>query len=114
MYFVSIGYDEKTGDAPPEWRNIAIIVPVYIVRTIVMNCNGGLRKSLLNDYVPKANRAKWNSFDSITRFGWSGSAFIGGLICDAYGYGPSFAVTATMQLAACFITSMLLRYVSEK
>jgi len=114
MYFVSIGYDEKAGNTPPIWKNVSIIAPVYIVRTIVMNCNGGLRKSILNDYVPKSNRAKWNSLDSVTRFGWSGSAFIGGAICDAYGYGPSFAVTASMQLAACCVTATLLRYVRDK
>lgn len=38
----------------------------------------GLTKSVLNDYVSKANRAKWNSLESINVFSWSGSAALGG------------------------------------
>ena len=37
MFFVSLGYDEGKGNTPPVWKNVAIIVPVYVVRTIVMN-----------------------------------------------------------------------------
>lgn len=50
------------------------------------------------DYVPKAARAKWNSLESVTSFGWSGSAFVGGYLVQRHGFGATFAATATMQV----------------
>mmetsp|Transcript_6172 Transcript_6172/g.9444 ORF Transcript_6172/g.9444 Transcript_6172/m.9444 type:complete len:109 (+) Transcript_6172:3145-3471(+) len=52
------------------------------------------------DYVPKKTRARWNSVDSITRFGWSGSAVVGGFLVDHYDYSTTFLVTAIMQVVA--------------
>ena len=45
-----------------------------------MKSTRGVGKSILMDYVAKKNRAKWNSIDNITRFGWSGSALLGGFL----------------------------------
>ena len=45
-----------------------------------MNSVLGVNKSVFMDYVPKRPRGKWNSLDSVARFGWSGSALFGGLI----------------------------------
>ena len=35
------------------------VLPLYLVRTWLMNATGSLTKSVLNDYVPKRSRAKW-------------------------------------------------------
>ena len=59
------------------WPRAEIIVPVFIVRTCLMNSSAPLMKSILMDYVSKRNRAKWASLDSVARFGWSGSAVAG-------------------------------------
>ena len=59
-------------------QSAAIVLPLYLLRTWLMNCTAGLTKSVLNDYVAKANRGKWNSLESINLFGWSGSAALGG------------------------------------
>ena len=53
------------------------IIPLYLVRTWVMNCTSGLTKSILNDYVSKKRRAKWNGLESVNIFSWSGSAALG-------------------------------------
>jgi len=76
------------------WTYPWVICPIYILRTSVMNCQRPLTKSVLMDLVPKASRARWNSLDSLTRFGWSGSAFLGGWLVDRGGYGFTFFITA--------------------
>ena len=52
------------------------------------------------NFVKKSDRGRWNSIDSITSMGWSGSAVIGGILADKYGYGFSFLVTAAIQTTA--------------
>jgi len=79
------------------WQTWYLICPIYVVRTAIMNCNYPIRKSMLMNFVPKKTRGRWNSIDSITRFGWSGSALLGGYLADSYGYGFSFLVTAAIQ-----------------
>ena len=39
------------------------------------------------DFVPKETRARWKSLDSISQFGWCGSAAPGGWLADKYSYG---------------------------
>jgi hypothetical protein len=47
-------------------------------------------------------RGGWNAVDSITRFGWSGSAVLGGFLVDRYSYGANFLVTGIfLGVAAC-------------
>merc|ERR1719323_2849063 len=62
------------------WTEAHVIIPIYVLRTILMNSCGALRSSVLMDYVSKKNRAKWNSLDSVRKFGWSGSAVVGGIL----------------------------------
>ncbi len=90
-----------------QWREPALVVPVFLVRTALMNCSFPIRKSILNDFVGR-DRAWWNSLDSVTRFSWSGSAVIGGLISDKHGYGATFLVTAAMQLVGLAAMAALL------
>jgi len=79
------------------WAEWKVIVPIYIFRTVFMNSCSGIRKSVLMDFVRKSNRGKWNAVDSFTRFGWSGSALMGGFVIDKYGYGSTFFITAALQ-----------------
>jgi len=90
------------------WSNWRVIVPVYVFRTIFMNSCSGIRKSVLMDFVPKKSRGKWNAADGITRFSWSGSAMVGGLLIDKYGYGYTFLITAALQLAGYSVLIPLL------
>ena len=47
-----------------------IIVPLYILRTVLTSCGWPLINSVLNDYTPKKHRAKFNSMQSIAGFGY--------------------------------------------
>jgi hypothetical protein len=88
----------------------AYVLPLYLVRTWLMNCCAGLTKSVLNDYVIKKNRAKWNALESLNTFSWSGSALLGGLLIDRFGYQVTFLITAALQAssAACLLPLLLL------
>ena len=66
------------------------------------------QKSILNDYVKKEERGFWNALESITRVGWSGSAMVGGVIVNRFGFGWSFGLTAGMQALAWCIRCALL------
>jgi hypothetical protein len=52
-----------------DWR---IVAPIFVLRTALINCAQPLRKTMLNDFVPKDQRGRWNSLDSFRRMGWSG------------------------------------------
>ena len=54
----------------PSARRVQCARPLWARR----NCTQGLSKSVLNDYVSKRNRAKWNSLESINNFSWSGAS----------------------------------------
>ena len=57
----------------------------------------GLTKSILNDYVSKRHRAKWNALESVNLASWSGSALLGGWLSDRIHYQYTFLVTAGLQ-----------------
>ena len=80
---------------------------IYVLSTL-QHCVRPLKKSLLMDYVPKKRRGIWNAVDSVTRFGWSGSAILGGWIISNYGYGTSFLYTGILQFfAALFLFCLI-------
>lgn len=105
-FAISILYWMSMNEAA--WSDPRIIVTVYLTRTCIINSCYPLQKSILMDYVPKNARAKWNSLESITSFGWSGSAFMGGYLIQHFGFGPTFATTATVQLLAVSLLILLL------
>ena len=85
-----------------------LIVALYVFRICMVNCGTGLTKSILNDYVTKKERARWNSAEAINVFGWSGSASLGGYIIERHGYEAMFLVTAAIQLvAASFLLTIV-------
>ena len=43
------------------------------------------------------SRGKWSAVDSIVAFGWSGSAFLGGILVDRAGFDWCFLITAMAQ-----------------
>ena len=96
------------------------MVPLYLVRTSLMNSAYPLTESILMDNVPRDRRARWKSLESVLQFGWCGSALVGGWIADNYksnghdGYAQTFAVTAIMQFTGCLIYCLLLPLVPKE
>ena len=93
-------------DQPPLWK-VMIIVIIYLIRTALMNCTYPLNSSILMDFTPKAQRARWQSLGSIVRFGWCGSAALGGVLADQYGYSSTFLITACIQAVGTLIQFLL-------
>lgn len=75
----------------------AAVVAAYLVRTWVMNSTGGVTKSIIHDIVPPSQRARYAAVDSVNQATWAGSAAVGGVIIDRYGYVHNFYATACMQ-----------------
>jgi MFS family permease len=93
-------------DQPPLWK-VMIIVIIYLIRTALMNCTYPLNSSILMDFTPKAQRARWQSLGSIVRFGRCGSAALGGVLADQYGYSSTFLITACIQTVGTLIQFLL-------
>eukprot|EP01062_Namystynia_karyoxenos_P042027 TRINITY_DN306_c0_g1_i1.p1 TRINITY_DN306_c0_g1~~TRINITY_DN306_c0_g1_i1.p1 ORF type:complete len:584 (+),score=213.85 TRINITY_DN306_c0_g1_i1:72-1823(+) len=107
---------ESSGDGSCHWpthRFWYLILPIYLIST-APHMTFPLTQSILMDYVPKHKRGRWNSLASVTRFGWSGSAMVGGFIVNKWGYGPSFLITAIMQVISAGILALLLPLMTEE
>ncbi|KAH9259148.1 hypothetical protein BASA81_002768 [Batrachochytrium salamandrivorans] len=96
------------------WSDWRIIVPIYVARTVLMNATAPLHKSILMDHCPKSTRGRWNAADSIVTFGWSGSAFLGGILADAHGFGFSFLITAALQFVGFLLLFALVPLVRDE
>ena len=53
------------------------------------------------------SRGKWSAVDSIAMFGWSGSAFLGGIMVDHVGFDWCFLITAIAQCSGWAVSSHL-------
>jgi len=96
------------------YKHWIVIVPIYIFRTGLMNCTYPLDESILMDNVPKNTRSRWKSLESISVFGWCGSALFGGWLADDFSYSFSFLITAIMQLAGAFLYIPLIPLVENE
>ena len=45
------------GLCPQIWTKLGVIIPVYVVRTAIINSAYPLQKSILMDYVPKVSNS---------------------------------------------------------
>ncbi|EKF30365.1 hypothetical protein MOQ_005826 [Trypanosoma cruzi marinkellei] len=73
---------------------LSILVPMFVLRSALMNCTTGVTRSVIMDCVPKSSRAKWSALESFAAFSWAGSAVIGGYTADAKGYQFTFLITS--------------------
>lgn len=77
-----------------ECKRPVLMCVLFVFRTAIMNSSSGMKRSILMDAVPKSQRVRWNSLESVTRMTWSGSAVLGGFLVDRYGYRYCFLITA--------------------
>ncbi|KAF4674104.1 hypothetical protein FOL46_005808 [Perkinsus olseni] len=74
-------------------RPIGILLVLYVIRMAFMNCSRPVFRAMLMDHTPRKDRGKVNAVDMVRMFSWSGSAAIGGLLVDHWGYRFNFIVT---------------------
>ncbi|KAE8883203.1 hypothetical protein PF005_g9512 [Phytophthora fragariae] len=81
---------------------------LFVFHGAFMQCTEPLRRSLLMDFVPKSHRARWNSLEGLTVASWAGSAVLGGIIVDAYGYRICFIAAALVYICGLALETMLI------
>lgn len=108
--YIIIFFDEYLQKRP------FLLIPIYVLRTGLMNSTYPLQESILMDFVPKGERARWKSLESVSQFGWCGSAVLGGLLSDRFDYTFTFLITAILQSLGVLGYSLLIPLVprSEK
>ena len=94
-----------------DYFNRYTIIPIYLIRTGIMNSTYALNESILMDYVPKETRARWKSLESVASFGWCGSAVLGGVLSDAQSYSSTFLYTAGLQFLGTVVITLLVSIV---
>lgn len=50
------------GMFPQIWTKLGVIIPVYVIRTAIINSAYPLQKSILMDYVPKVRLSQYECF----------------------------------------------------
>jgi MFS family permease len=82
------------------YPRLGILIPLFIARGSLMNAAQPLSRSILMDVVPKKNRGKWNSLETLAwGFFWNFSAAIGGYLVgdeSPYNFRLNFLVTASV------------------
>ncbi|KAL4125562.1 hypothetical protein PRIC2_009144 [Phytophthora ramorum] len=81
---------------------------LFLAHGALMQCTEPLRRSLLMDFVPKTHRARWNSLEGLTVASWAGSAVLGGMIVEAYGYRLCFVAAALVYTCGLALETMLI------
>jgi len=74
-----------------------VMIPLFMLRCSMMWSTGPLKASVVADYTPKSERARWKALATISAVGWSSSAALGGLLIDRFGFGVTFMVTSFLQ-----------------
>ena len=85
----------------------ASIVALYCVRCCTLYSARPLTRAILMAIVHKHERGRWQSMESLTSFGWSGSAALGGVLIDTRGYGAALGATALLQLLSLALLAPL-------
>ncbi|CAE7291886.1 APA1 [Symbiodinium sp. CCMP2456] len=92
-----------TADLSPE-----LLSAFFLLRRGLGNCFKPLLDSIIADFTPSAHRGKWNALLSMSRVGWSGTAFLGGYLADLCGYRYVIFVSSLMfSAAACLFLGPL-------
>ena len=66
------------------------------------------------DNVKKSERSRWKALESVSVFGWCGSALFGGFLADKFSYDFSFLITAVLQAFGCLTYSALVPLVQDE
>ena len=100
-----------------EWTKrlvVVFIVALFLMRSALANVPTPIATSISMDFVPSDQRARWSSLGSIAAAAWSGSAAVGGVLADRYGYAFVFMLTAAFHVAGTLTQAILLPIVPKR
>ena len=93
---------------------IATVVALHLLRSALANGTTPISTSISMDFVPSETRARWSSLGSVVQACWSGSAALGGVLADRYGYAVVFMITAAFHVAGTLVQATLLPMVPRR
>lgn len=94
---------------------VALLIPLFILRGSLMNAAQPLSRSILMDVVPKRNRGKWNSVETIAwGLFWNASAVVGGFLIGDNNFQRCFFITAGIYLIGSIPILMLIPLVHKE
>lgn len=96
-YILGIASTIALGLVEKLWNHPVLTLTLFVVRCTSVWSVSALLGSIMADYTPKAERARWKALSSVTAAGWSGSAMIGGWLIDRYGFAVTFVITGALQ-----------------
>jgi len=95
-------------------QSLPLVIFFYIIRGAFMNAKGPIDQAIVMDCVDSKYRGRWSAIQSISRFSWSGSAILGGLLADSHDYRYTFFITALVYTISAVLYIPLLFLVPEK
>jgi len=95
-------------------ESLSFVIFFYIIRGAFMNAKGPIDQAIVMDCVDSKYRGRWSAIQSISRFSWSGSAILGGLLADSHDYRYTFFITAIVYTISAVLYTPLLFWVPEQ
>jgi MFS family permease len=94
---------------------VLLLIPLFILRGSLMNAAQPLSRSILMDVIPKKNRGKWNSVETIAwGLFWNASAVVGGFLIGSNNFQRCFFITAGIYLIGTIPILMLIPLVNKE
>ena len=91
-----------------QWAVNVLAILLHLSRSALANCTSPLSTSVSTDFTPSEHRAFWSSLTVVVTACWSGSAALGGLLADWYGFPAVFALTAALHTAGTLLQSTMI------
>ena len=83
------------------YPRLIFLLPLFVLRGSMMNAAQPLSRSILMDIIPKRNRGKWNSLETIAwGLFWNASAVFGGFLIGDNNFKRCFLITAGIYVIA--------------
>lgn len=94
---------------------VILLIPLFVLRGSLMNAAQPLSRSILMDVVPKRNRGKWNSVETVAwGLFWNASAVVGGFLIGDNNFQRCFFITAVIYLIGSIPILMLIPLVKQE
>lgn len=94
---------------------LIVLLPLFVLRGSLMNAAQPLSRSILMDAVPKKNRGKWNSAETISwGLFWNASAVLGGFLIGDNNFQLCFIVTAVVYTIGALPVILLIPLVNRE
>lgn len=91
------------------------LIPLFALRSALMNASQPLSRSIIMDFVPKKNRGIWNSLQAVAwGLFWSASAVLGGFLIGDGNFRRCFLITAGVYLIGTLPILFIIPFVEKE